>query len=167
MRDRRKEKKMNKPTLHTVTMTDSPWAAFLAASEGGGTPPQWTQSGPDPDTWSSPVDAAGGLILWDENGQPERAEPPCADLVTVANDVIEDLRDAGLTEDVIPGVIRATYASSGGRVIALVQDGPCWWVVVLRSEGAPRKGASERNMRSEGHVEGYPTMVYDTDGLFD
>jgi hypothetical protein len=158
---------MNKPTLHTITMTDSPWASFLAASEGGGTPPQWTQSGPDPDTWSSPADAAGGLILWDENGQPERCEPRCDDLLNIAAGVIEDLRDAGLTEDVIPGVIRATYASSGGRVIALVQDGPCWWVAVLRSEEKPRKGASERNMHSSGYVGVYPTMVYDTDGSFD
>jgi hypothetical protein len=158
---------MNKPTLHTVTMTDSPWAAFAAASEGGGTPPQWTQSGPDPDTWSSPLDAAGGLILWNENGQPERAEPPCADLVTVANDVIEDLCDAGLTEDVIPGVIRATYASSGGRMVVLVQDDACWWVAVLRTEEIPRAGASEKSMRSAGLVEGYRTMVYDTDGSFD
>lgn len=158
---------MNKPTLHTVTMTDSPWAAFLAASEGGGTPPQWTQSGPDPDTWSSPADAAGGLTLWDEDGKPERCEPRCDDLLSTAAGVIEDLRDAGLTEDVIPGVIRATYASSGGRMIALVQDGPCWWVVVLRSKEAPRKGASERNMYSAGLIEGYRTMVYDTDGSFD
>jgi hypothetical protein len=157
---------MEKPMLHTVTMTDSPWAAFLTASEGGGTPPQWTQSGPDPDTWSSPADAAGGLLLWDENGQPERAEPPCADLVTVANAVIDDLRTAGLTEDVIPGIIRATYSSSGGRMIALVQDGPCWLVAVLRSEEKPRTGASERNMHAAGLVEGCRTMVYDNDGSF-
>jgi hypothetical protein len=88
-------------------------------------------------------------------------------LLNIAAGVIEDLRDAGLTEDVIPGVIRATYASSGGRMIALVQDGPCWWVAVLRREEIPRAGASERNMRSAGHCEEYPTMVYDTEGSFD
>jgi hypothetical protein len=159
---------MGKPTLHTITMTDYPWAAFAAASEGGGTPPQWTQSGPDPDTWSSPEDAAGGLILWGENGEAERSEPPCGgDLTKIADGVIDDLRGAGLTEDVIPGVVRATYASSGGRMVALVQDDACWWVAVLRTEAIPRAGASERNMRSAGHVEGYPTMVYDTDGSFD
>jgi len=158
---------MEKPMLHTITMTDYPWAAFAAASEGGGTPPQWTQADQhNPDTWSSPPDAAGGLILWYEDGGPERCEPPCADLVTVANDVIDDLRTAGMTEDVIPGIIRATYASSGGRMVVLVQDGVCWWVAVLRTEAIPRAGASEKSMRSAGHVEGYPTMVYDTDGSF-
>ena len=159
---------MDKPTLHTVTMTDSPWAAFSAACEGGGTPPQWTQSGHnDPDNWSSPVDAAGGLLLWDADGEVTRSEPPCEDLINTANAVISDLRDAGMTEDVIPGIIRASYASSGGRMVALVQDGPCWWVAVLRSEDTPRIGASERNMHSAGLIEGYRTMVYDTDGAFD
>jgi hypothetical protein len=157
---------MERPTLHTITMTDYPWAAFAAASEGGGTPPQWTQSGPDPDTWSSPADAAGGLLLWDESGKPERCEPPCDALVHIAAGVIDDLRTAGMTEDVVPGVIRATYASSGGRMVVLVQDDACWWVAVLRAEAIPRVGASEMNMRSAGHVEEYPTMVYDTDGSF-
>jgi hypothetical protein len=157
---------MDKPKLHTVTMTDHPWAAFAAASEGGGTPPQWTQSGPDPDTWSSPSDAAGGLILWNEQGEVERVEPPCDYPVYLATGVIDDLRTAGMTEDVVPGIIRATYASSGGRVVALVQDEQCWWVAVLRSEELPRSGASERNMRSAGFVDGYPTLIYDCDGAF-
>jgi hypothetical protein len=159
---------MDKPMLHTVTMTVSPWAAFAAAAEGGGTPPQWTQSGPDPDAWSSPADAAGGLLLWDESGKPERAEPPCSGaLANIAAGVIEDLHTAGMTEDVIPGVIRATYASSGGRMVVLVQDDACWWVAVLRAEAIPRSGASERNMHSAGLVEGYCTLIYDMDGAFD
>jgi hypothetical protein len=157
---------MDKPTLHTVTMTDYPWAAFRAACEGGGTPPQWTQSGDDPDTWSSPADAAGGLILWGEDGEVARSEPPCDDLVNTAAGVFGDLRDV-MTWDVVPGIIRATYASSGGRMIALVQDELCWWVAVLRSEAKPRMGASERNMHSSGLADGYRTLVYDTDGSFD
>lgn len=157
---------MDKPTLHTVTMTDSPWAAFAAASEEGGTPPRWTQSGHDPDNWSSPVDAAGGLLLWDEYGEVTRVEPLCEDLVNTADAVISDLRDAGMTEDVVPGIVRATYVSSGGRMVALVQDEPCWWVAVLRTEEVPRSGRSEQNMHDAGLVNGYHTLVYDTDGSF-
>jgi hypothetical protein len=85
-------------------------------------------------------------------------------LSCIAADVIDDLRAAGMTEDVVPGIIRATYASSGGRMVALVQDEQCWWIAVLRSEGTQRAGASEKNMRSAGFVsDEYPTLVYDPD----
>jgi hypothetical protein len=153
------------PLLHTLTPAlDRPWAAFCAAAAGGGTPPQWTEADPDtPSTWHAPVDAAGGLILWAADGIPERAEPPTQDLAAAAERVLGDLADAGLTDSVLPGTVRATYASSGGRMVSLVQqeDG-CWWVAVARSDGPPRMGASERAMSDL--ASGNP-VVLGTDSL--
>jgi len=152
------------PAVHTMTPAfEQPWASFCAACSGGGTPPQWTEADPDdPSSWHSPSDAAGGLVLWDAHGRPERAEPVTDDLTTVSDMALQDIADAGLSSDVLPGVVRATYASSGGRMVALVeQDDGCWWVAVMRSDGPPRMGASERQMAS---VASGPTILLKEDG---
>lgn len=71
------------PHLHTITPVqwDHRYDAFKYAAAGGGSPPQWTYVDDlnDASHWTSPADAAGGLVLWDQEGEFDRCEPPTVD----------------------------------------------------------------------------------------
>lgn len=106
------------------------------------TAPTWTQGEKDPATWHAPPDAAGGLILWDETGKLVRVEPPTekAEYAKYAAEyALDDLRAAGGAL----GIVRAMYASCGGRVVALCQTTDGWWITVSRSHLPIRRGATE------------------------
>lgn len=138
---------MNYPRLHTVTTLSSnapdyvAYDAFRSACEGGGTPPSWTQCGPDPRNWIAPSDAAGGLVLWDEDGCVCSAEPlrDGASLAEAAEIAWDGLLSAGA----IIGTVRASYASSGGRMVALCRAHGRWIITVSRTDSRPRSGVSE------------------------
>lgn len=129
------------PRLHTVTRLSrgAAFRCFREACQGGGDPPQWTLYGDDPAAWRAPDDAAGGLVLWDQSGTLLRMEP--AGAPDLADQALWDLRCAGGAW----GIVRATYASSGGRMVALC-EGEGWTITVCRMEATPRAGATERNI---------------------
>lgn len=123
-------------TLHTWTYLHdgcSPWAAFSGASEGGGTPPDWTQDD-DPEHAIPPPDAAG--VLWRQGDTSE--VPPT--IATVAAEFSEIIVSG---QEVTPV---AAYFSCGGRGVFLVRCCDAHYVLVARGEESPRMGASEHTM---------------------
>lgn len=92
------------------------------------TDPQWTQCGSDPAGWRAPPDAAGGLVLWDHEGLLIRCEPAPSDECEAASSAYDGLLRAGC----VIGTVRAPYASSGGRMVALCESGRHWYITVGR-----------------------------------
>jgi hypothetical protein len=95
------------------------YAAFRAACEGGGTPPEWTLAGNDPSEWHNAEGAAGRLWMasW---GSGDGDYPPDTD----------------------PDGWAATYRSSGGAIVALgfvYRDGGPM-LAIYRPGQAPRLG---------------------------
>lgn len=102
-----------------ISLPSLDFAAFRAACEGGGSPPEWTQAGDDPADWHDAEGAAGRLWLasW---GADEGDYPPDAD----------------------PDGWVATYRSSGGAIVALgfvYRDGGPM-LAIYRPGQAPRLG---------------------------
>jgi len=133
--------------LHSWTLLSAsaaPYECFAAACAGGGTPPQWTECGPDPLSWEAPPDASGGLVLWYADGTLDRCSPQVWAEGTAGPDggAYEALLNSGL----VRGVVRASYASSGGRMVALCAVGDEWAITIGRMETTPRCGTSEANI---------------------
>jgi hypothetical protein len=123
------------PHSYTRVAAADGWVAFAAACEGGGSPPEWTQQGPDPAVWTPPVDAAGSL--WTER----LGEPPA--------ELLQSFEPA-LCADT---VFHAAYFSSGGQGVFLVSVQGCpedRYVYVFRGEPTPRLGERERNLSRIG-----------------
>ena len=116
-------------SVSRLSPTANPWGVFSAAAGCASTPPLWTEGSDDPDTWHSPADAAGGLCLWGADGEFIRAEPPAADAAAAHDAAYFGLLDAGA----VRGTVSASYASSGGRMVALCQAGGEWYITVARS----------------------------------
>jgi hypothetical protein len=139
---------MTEAVMHTRALLSedvSPWEVFRAACAV--TDPHWTQCGSCPDLWHAPLDAAGGLVLWDEDGSVCRVEPQVG-----SREDEEDLADrswnALIQAGAVIGIVRAAYFSSGGRAVALCQSGQRWWVTVSRQEDVPRCGSTEVCLRA-------------------
>lgn len=124
--------------LHTWTFIPpeiNPWESFAGASEGGGTPPDWTQDD-DPETAIPPRDAAG--TLW-RQGETE----------TIPETIEETAEFFGKYVTGVPCEPIAAYFSSGGRGVFLIKCGTAHYVLVGRGsrvEDCPRVGASEHSM---------------------
>lgn len=137
---------MDYPRLHTLTLLSTPYANEahkLFRDACSVTDPMWTKCGPNPDNWKAPDDAAGGLILWNSDGGLIRAEPATDDDAAIADRAYSDLLAAGC----VIGRVRASYASSGGRMVALCTAYGQWWLTVGRCESVPRSGATEDVIR--------------------
>jgi hypothetical protein len=141
-------------SLHTWTYIPEgvdPWQAFAGASEGGGTPPEWTQDD-DPKTAVPPTDAAG--TLWRE-GETEAVPETIRE---VANE---------FSTRILNGLecrAAAAYFSSGGRGVFLLQSGPCHYVIVARGGrpiGVPRIGASEEAMCNRTDMRLNEVVLFD------
>ncbi len=132
-------------TLHTMTRVGESeglaWRAFRAASMSGGTSPEWTGGEDDPQTWTAPPDAAGGLVLRDGVGW--RAEPPPTN--GRAMSAIVSALDAGEAVGLPRECIRGAYFSSGGAGIFAVEVDGFWFVYVAR-DGEPRTGYREESI---------------------
>lgn len=146
--------------IHSYTRvpTAIKFAAFRAACEGGGTPPDWTQKGDNPRDWASPADAAGGLLLFGRYGAPLSVQPPARDQMAALESALNAAESCGLSRD----DVIAAYFSSGGRGVFLIQcdeDGVVddAWVFVSRSDPDARLGASEENM---AHAFGVEPALY-------
>ena len=139
------------PMLHSTTKVPAGdrFRAFRNACEGGGTPPDWTQSGDDPNAWASPPDAAGSLILTGRYGAPRRAEPSRYD-ADCAVDVADDAAEmVGLSADDVV----AAYFSCGGQGVFLIQ---CVeeeaFICVARAEDVSRLGVREAALAALGYT---------------
>lgn len=138
-------------TAHLHNIVEVPaekrWAAFRAASEGGGTPPDWTQQGDDPHDWYPPSDAAGGLLLCLDDRYLTR--PHCSP-TTVCIAILS----ASQVLDLDAWEIHAAYFSSGGRGVFLARrrgyiGGGDWGIAISRNEESTRWGCSEDNVVRE------------------
>ena len=137
--------KMSNPRHHTSTLLSTHYhdlahEVFRAACAV--TNPQWTQCGSNPRAWRAPEDAAGGLVLWNHIGEFVRVEPAIEDAEkarAAADAAYEGLLYAGC----LIGVVHASYASSGGRMVALCSAYGDYWITVGRCEETPRRGATE------------------------
>lgn len=138
-----------KGVLHSYTDVpeDRKFAAFRAACEGGGTPPDWTRQGDDPRGWESPPDAAGGLVLFGRDGAPLAVQPPVDNAMSAMNAALDAAEEVGIPAD----EVIAAYFSCGGQGIFLVQgrDGQAS-VMIARPEPSPRRGAREDALQSMG-----------------
>ena len=132
--------------IHTASRLSrevSPYAVFRATCAV--TSPQWTEHGDDPDSWRAPHDAAGGLLLWTLDGDPLRAEPPSK--YRSLDEVALEAYQAMLAAGAVRGIVVASYASSGGRMVALCHSGGEWWITVSREDPHPRVGSTEAVLR--------------------
>ena len=136
------------PYIHSTTAVPSElaWIAFREASTSGGSSPEWTECGDNPEDWQVPPNAAGTLCWRHPGGSwhvPWEPSPPAT-----PESVVAWLLDTAAQQKFDPDEIIGVYRSSGRRYIYLVAvpnwiDGDDYFVCISRQEPVPRFGHSE------------------------
>lgn len=111
------------------------WETFRLASQGGGSPPEWTER-KRPMEWAKaqPADSAGEL--WARGPGFAPRSHPVAAMIAASYD-----GEQGSS-------LVAYYRSSGGQFVIVLQmergtDEETWYLVIARPEEAPRLGCRE------------------------